>query len=325
MYFYRLGAALNSRCMFRCNFDATDNLRLYSEQLRWANGSGSDLIALLHAYQTWLHLHNQGVFGEKRTRTERENMKRDERKWAKKFCLDIDALYECHVQVNEIKMRLERMNIKSGIGSNYVQWNENEKVIILKVVIAGGFYPNYFARNSLDIDDYANKAFHCIGTRDPRNTVYFTSFDREHVRCLYTKSVKKIFIDNQIVPDEKHIQVNFEHGSNKTFVTFRNGGDDHIYENGNELMPGKLATEVYKAIKMRELRIHTQIWTMKSPTDEVQYVRDNGIPITSDGKFLTAPNGVDINTFTKNMCLPRLLDVKMTGFITHVCQYMKIV
>ncbi|XP_055325146.1 probable ATP-dependent RNA helicase spindle-E isoform X2 [Sitodiplosis mosellana] len=307
-----IGAALNSRSIFRDNYKARDNMRLYSQQLRWANSSGSDLVAMLHAYNAWSYSHNHSMFGESTTRVARERMKRTEREWADKFCLDIDALHECHVQVNEIKRRLERMKIKSGVGLNYVQWNDNEKAIILKVVIAGGFYPNFFARTLLNIDDYAKLAFQSIGTRDPRNTVYYTGFDRDHIRCLYAKPIKRIFIDNGIVPNERNVQVNFDFGSNKTFITFKNDEDDYSYENGIELMPGKVCTEVYKSLKMRDLRINTEFWIMKSRSDEEEYA--NGHDITYEGDSPQKPS----KTAYASVCIPRILDEFMKGFITHI-------
>lgn len=241
-------------------------MRLYSQLLRWANSSGSDLFAMLHAYNTWAYSHSNAFFGAARNRGERERMKSAEREWAHKFCLDVDALQECHVKIHEIKCRLERMNIKCGQGVNSIQWDDNEKSIILKVVIAGAFYPNFFARSLVNSDDYTKIAFQSIGTRDPRNTVYFTGFDRDHVRSLYKTSIRNVFIENQVVPKEmeNNIKVNFEFGSNKTFVTFTNDDSiDYKYENGSELMPGKVCTEVYKSLKMRDLRIPTEFWIMK--------------------------------------------------------------
>lgn len=261
-----IGAALNSKSIFRDNHRAKDNLRLYSQLLRWSNSSGSDLFAMLHAYKTWLYSHSNAFFGTAKNRNERERMKRAEREWANKFCLDVDALQECHVQINEIKCRLERMNIKSGQGVNSIQWDDNEKSIILKVVIAGAFYPNFFVRSSINSDDYIKTAFQSIGTRDPRNTIYYMGFDRDHIRSLYKKSIKHVFIQNGVVPEEmdKNVKVNFDYGSNKTFVTFVNDDDrDYEFENGSELMPGKVCTEVYKSLKMRELRIPTEFWIMK--------------------------------------------------------------
>lgn len=143
--------------------------------------------------------------------------------------------------------------------SNRLHWIT---AIILKVVIAGGFYPNFFARASLDIDDYSRRAFQQIGTRDPRKTVYYTGFDRDHIRMLYTKPIRQIFAQNGIAP-ECSVQVNFDTGSNKTFITFKNDDDQNVFENGTENMPGKVCTEVYKSIKMRDLRIHNEFWVLK--------------------------------------------------------------
>lgn len=249
---------MNSRNLFRANPRARDNLRLYSQQLRWANSSGSDLFAMLHAYNIWAHSRQHGFIGQSKKCSERE--------WADRFCLDMDALHECEIQINEIKHRLERMQIKAGQGLNYVQWNDSEKSIILKVVISGAFYPHFFARSTQYTDDNTNAAFQAIGTRDPRNTVYYTGFDRSHLRFLYKKSIKNVFLDNHIVPVEmaKCVRVNFDPGSNKTFVSFKYDENvDYRYENGTELMPGKVCPEVYKSLKMRDLRIPTEFWIMK--------------------------------------------------------------
>lgn len=261
-----IGAALNARCIFRDDYRNKNNMNLYSHLLRWANGSGSDLFAMLHAYNTWAYAHSRSQFGVATNHKERERMKDAERHWAHKFCLDIDALQECHTQINEIKYRLERINIKSEQGVNAVQWNDNEKSVILKVVIAGAFYPNIFERSSLNSENYSNTAFRDIGTRDPRNTIYFSGFDRDRIRDLYKKSIKNIFIQNGIVPQEleRNIKVNFDCGSNKVFVTFKNDDDlIHKFNNGVELMPGNVCTEVYKSLKMRELHIPMKIQIMK--------------------------------------------------------------
>lgn len=213
---------------------------------------------MLHAYNIWCHARRHSFYGPAKRQSERE--------WANKFCLDLDALHECEIQIKEIKSRLERMNIKAGQGLNNVQWGDSEKSIILKVVISGAFYPNFFARSSINSDDYTHSAFKSIGARDPRNTIYYTGFDREHLRYLYKTPIKHVFIENGVVPAEmaKCVHVNFDIGSNKTFVTFKyDENADYRYENGNELMPGKVCPEVYKTLKMRDLRIPTEFWIMK--------------------------------------------------------------
>lgn len=230
--------------------------------LRWANGSGSDLVAVLHAYNAWNHSHNTRVFGSA------NEMEQKEREWCKRFSLDIDALRECHTQVNEIKLRLERLQIIQSPGLKSIQWNDNEKSIILKVVITGAFYPNLFARTSLHKEGYIHQIFKTIGGHDPRNTIYYTGFDRKHTRSLYSKSIKSIFVENGIISreNEKNIKVTFDCGANKAYVSFKMDkphNNENNYENGCDSMPGKISTEVYKSIKMRDLRIPSKISIMK--------------------------------------------------------------
>lgn len=235
-------------------------MRLYSHQLLWANGSGSDLVASLHAYIAWQSAHNSGLFGQNNSGNEaRLKMKEAEREWGHKYCLDIDALNECHVQVNELKVRLKAMNIEPSNSTNHTQWNVNEKAIILKVVIAGAFYPNYFVRtSSVKCDDSANEMFKSIGTRDPRTTVYYTGFPREYCRQLYIKSIKEIFIGHGVVDrnDADRIRVNFDPNSNKMFITFK----EQKIKNKENLMPGSVCMEVYKALKLRDLKLMCDVW-----------------------------------------------------------------
>lgn len=237
-------------------------MKLYAQQLSWANGSGSDLVASLHAYVAWRSAHSSGLFGENNGSIEtRLQMKESEREWGYKYCLDINALNECHVQVNELKARLEKMNIKASHNINDIEWNANEKAIILKVVIAGAFYPNYFVRaSSVKCDDPANDLFRAIGTRDPRTTVYYTGFPHEYCRQLYIKSIKEFFIEHGVVDrnDTDRIRVTFDPNSNKTFVTFE------VQKTKNEmnLMPGSVCMEVYKALKLRHLKKMCDVWVI---------------------------------------------------------------
>lgn len=257
-----IGAALNSRPLFRLNSHGKVDMKLYSDQLEWAHCSGSDLITLYNAYLTWCSKHNSGYFGTATNKAERFRMKMKEYEWCEKYRLDADALNECHVQVNELKARLECSRLHTSGETNRVRWSESERAIILKVVIAGAFYPNYFARRSFGGEDYASEMFKCIGTRDPRYTVYFTGFDRKHNRYLYTKSIKDIFVKNGVVEDASNIRVSFDCGADKMFVTFKSNRHEG-HGNEKELMPGTICTEVYKALKMRNLKSNSEVWVMQ--------------------------------------------------------------
>lgn len=239
------------------------DMKLYSLRLQWAHSSGSDLIAMLNAYQTWRNVHESGQFGKTTNKFEHEQMKMAEREWADNLYLDIDALYECNTQINELKFRLKKLNIRSNVDET-IQWSPSEKAIILKVVIAGAFYPNYFARSPIHSNDYVNDLFKTIGTRDPRYSVYLTGFPREHIRHLYIKSIKNILFENDVIEKDeiKDVRVDFDAGSNKTFITFKSKRDG-VGQKDNELMPGQICTEVYKALKMRELKLSFNIWVIK--------------------------------------------------------------
>lgn len=50
----------------------------------------------------------------------------------------------------------------------------------------------------------------------------------------------------------------------------------------------------------------------RSRTDEIGYAKENNIPIPQDDDQLNVQQNLDA------LCLPKILDVKMTGVITHV-------
>lgn len=236
-----------------------EGVKGYSLLLEWSNGSGSDLFALLNAYNAWSHLHQNGKFGNNNTNEERDKMLRRQKNWAEKYGLELVALYECQQYVKDLYVRLNRLNLKP-LSKGKFQWSDNEKNIILKVVISGAFYPNFFMRSTSNRRQSEREHFEVIGGRDPCNTVYFTGFEQKYLRNIYTTSIKDLFIKHKVTDDPKKIKVAFDVGSQKVFVTFRTDGKiDDQKEYGVACQPGFVITEVYKAIKMRNLRLPTKI------------------------------------------------------------------
>lgn len=131
------GAALSCRKGIFQNAHNSEGVALYSQKLQWANGSGSDLIAMLNAYLVWERLHNEKAFGTDNTREKREQMKIAECRWADRHFIELASLYECRQLKLEIEQRLQRLQILPRTGFNRVVWTSNERPIILKVVIAG--------------------------------------------------------------------------------------------------------------------------------------------------------------------------------------------
>lgn len=123
-----------------------------------------------------------------------------------------------------------------------------------------------FSRTTPDSSEYEREAFRSVGGLDPRNTVYFNGFSRDIIRNLYVKPIKDLFLTNNIVNknNANDIKVTFEEGANKCYVTFKtNRKQGNQNEYGLACMPGKIQTEVYKAAKMRSLRILPRIRVVK--------------------------------------------------------------
>lgn len=126
-------------------------------------------------------------------------------------------------------------------------------------IIIGAFYPNIFTRTTPDSYKYERESFQCIGGHDPKNTVYFTGFQRDLIRDLYVKPIKNLFVVNNVIRNDNasNVIVSFEEGANKAYVTFKTRTEN------DDRMTGKIQTEVYKAIKMRLLRIPMKIRVIK--------------------------------------------------------------
>lgn len=91
---------------------------------------------MLHVYNVWEGKCKYKQFGTFQTKEDLKKMKEKERAWCEKHSLNISGLMECRAYINEISTRLTRKGICMG-GRNLIQWKNNEKAIVLKVVISG--------------------------------------------------------------------------------------------------------------------------------------------------------------------------------------------
>lgn len=237
----------------------TDIVKSYAEKLQWADGSGSDLFALLNVYVSWQNLHSI-VFKDCNSLQSFQTAKRKEKLWADRYNLELTALYECNVLVNELRKRLLNSGLREQTGLTPIQISDNERKIMLKVVIAGAFYPNYFAREIPNAYQYEHDAFHKMGGRDPRTTVFLTGFKRDYIRELYVKPIKELFIRNNVCTNMNQMKVAFEEGAERVFVTFKNcRKENDKLKYGLGCMPGNILTQVYKSIKMRQAKMQCLI------------------------------------------------------------------
>lgn len=205
----------------------------YSCKLEWSNGSGSDLIAMRNAYYVWKTKFDRGDLRELQA----------EKEFCDRVGLEIRSLHECHALVADLKIRLQRFQFIGLDGSGEMHYNPAEKSIILKVVISGAFYPNFFVTSPSNSSQNDNELPKFL---DPQKTVYISGADSTKQRELYFDPIKKLFCENFIAKSDLDcVKLSWDSNPTKIFVTFdTNRNDDD-----------KISLEVYKAVKLRKLRI----------------------------------------------------------------------
>lgn len=138
--------------------------------------------------------------------------------------------------------------------------SEEEKSIILKAVICGALYPNFFSTGS-NASTSERDTFCVLNGRDPNSTVYFTGFPTEYIRELYVKQIRNFFKDTVVdEQDLDKVRISFDKNSEKVFITF-DSEKQYNDEAGNNwithryYIPGRTQPEVYKALKMRTMKM----------------------------------------------------------------------
>ncbi|KAK4885271.1 hypothetical protein RN001_001542 [Aquatica leii] len=239
------GCSLN---IFKSPFK--ERLKAYTNRLQWADGTASDLVSYLHLYKVW-----------QRKKRLSANVK-SEKEWCQKNFVSLRSLNEWYILVKEIKERLNRMHIRQGEGPGNVILTDSEVPMFMKVVMCGAFYPNYFKRSCDGGQIDEREAVKTLGGRDPFNTVYFTGFDQKQPGPIYTNSIKKIL--RECATD---MQVSFDNSS-KVYVQFVSAHDiDTITIDGQAFlarMPGKVRTEVFCAVRHRQLKLQNRVALMNS-------------------------------------------------------------
>lgn len=168
--------------------------------------------------------------------------------WARRFNVNLRSLKEMHLMVQELRQRCISLNLQPMPYKSSLNWSDRERPIILKVIIAGAFYPNYFMRTNKANRDNDRDVYQAISGKDPCRTVFFTQYEPRYMGELYTRRIKELFIGAKIPPE--NIDVTFQHGTEKIFVTFKQDDDDRDVSKVVKV-PGRVMTEVYKAVRMR--------------------------------------------------------------------------
>ncbi|XP_045453165.1 probable ATP-dependent RNA helicase spindle-E [Melitaea cinxia] len=239
-----MAAAMSVKNIFSSPF--RERLNAYNSRLTWADGSTSDCIALLNVYRVWSHLRQQKYFKQQGT---------SEVQWARRFFVQVRALREVDDLSRELRSRLAREGIDPAQPTS--PWSQHELPLVLKVIIAGAFYPQYFVQTTTD-EARERDAVRALGGLDPRCSVYLRGFPDGQPPQVYAAAVRTAVRAH--IGDEP--RVSFDRNSRKIFLTFQdnnqNGKTDKV-KGGDPTIPGQVVLPVYKAIKARQLKMDIRI------------------------------------------------------------------
>ncbi|XP_068618918.1 probable ATP-dependent RNA helicase spindle-E [Battus philenor] len=237
-----MAAAMSVKNVFSSPF--RERLNAYNSKLTWADGSMSDSIAFLNVYKVWNHLRQLNYFKQQG----------GEAQWARRFYVQVRALRELDDLVRELKSRLSREGLDPQTGPS--PWAKHEISLVLKVILAGAFYPQYFVQ-SLSDEGREREAVRILGGLDPRCTVYLRGFPQNQPIAPYVSSVRHAV--RRLLFDEP--RVTFDSNSKKIYLTFSDGKveDKKGKKEGDPTIPGQVLLPVYKAIKARQLKMNIRI------------------------------------------------------------------
>nr|XP_034176745.1 probable ATP-dependent RNA helicase spindle-E [Osmia lignaria]XP_034176746.1 probable ATP-dependent RNA helicase spindle-E [Osmia lignaria]XP_034176747.1 probable ATP-dependent RNA helicase spindle-E [Osmia lignaria] len=248
-----IAASLTVKDLFSSPFQ--QKLLAYDARLNWSANSCSDCVAFMTVYKVWI--------SEKANR--RINNDAAEKKWAWRNFVQIRVLREVKALVTELTMRLEKMGIQESVGLNKVVWKETEKPFVLKIAIAGAFYPNYFLKHNPEGQLSEYNGTKMLGGLDPSKTVYLQGWPLRQPGLLYARRIQSIFADNLVTSAEK-IRVSFD-SSSRVYVQFVN---DEVAKTPQYNMTKRISPFVYKAVRMRQCNIPIEIPVLYEDVAEQQ-------------------------------------------------------
>ncbi|XP_050083849.1 probable ATP-dependent RNA helicase spindle-E [Anopheles aquasalis] len=252
-------------------FSNQRNQHAFALKMHWADGSGSDGIAILNAYTAWRGQQEQ-----------RATTGGSSAEWCKRHGLELRSLTDMAELVREIEHRMDMCNLKEITGPNRVVWKPREKPIILKLIMAGAFYPNYFlvSRVTNDNDESKRNTYSVVGNRDPFSTVYLSGFEhRTHIGPLYRQQIRDLLTEGDR-SKQSVIKVEFDRSQNRIFVRFV-GGEAERYK-----VPGRIRPEVYHAIKIRTLTRQGMQLRVMHHADAVRVATEMGLGHWQDNDWV---------------------------------------
>ena len=302
-----IAAGLNNKSIF--SFRCQERFEIYKQKLKWADGSGCDMIAILNAYKLWQFKKEQGHFAEYK----------QEIKWCNYNNLELKSLMEMRELIREIKERLSALKLEKHSG---VSWEANEKPLILKICFAGTFMPNWHLIGSPS-EAVEGDVYKTTVARDPANIVYYREMKSCYIGEVYESQLKDHLVAIGICRRAEDVKVIFVKGSSKVFIQFideKSSIDDKNYDETNYeavspiCVAGKIKLEVYKAVKIRQLGERFEIKVMSEEKTE-EWAKQHGLEGNERDVFERPPG---LMTHPELCVLPSTCTGMLWGKVSHI-------
>ncbi|KAL2743188.1 putative ATP-dependent RNA helicase spindle-E isoform X1 [Vespula maculifrons] len=228
-----IGCSMTVKDMFCSPFGK--KLLAYNVKFSWACDSESDCIAFLNVYKVWT--------SEKANR--RLNNNAMEKRWAQRQFVQIKVLREIEALVYDVTQRLKKFGITESVGINKVMWDDEVRPFVLKIVIAGAFYPNYFIKHQ-NIEEL-KEGHKILNGLDLTNTVYLQGWPLKQPGLLYARKIQNIFQDC------------FKSSAGKVNVSFKFSRIYLQFSKNYTDEERKIPLSVYRSIKMRQCNMPIEV------------------------------------------------------------------
>ncbi|CAG7724752.1 unnamed protein product [Allacma fusca] len=285
-----IAAGLSCRSLFAVPFEK--QLESYLRKLGWSRNAYSDCFAVLYAYLAWKSQFDSGSDVVDRSRKEKY--------WCNAHYIQVSQMREIRNLVDDLEERLKRFGIFGNAGGctndSALDSAEisKEAALMLKIAVAGAFYPNYFQPHSSSSNDYARERTKEVGGNDVFSTVYYKNFptgnNRQHEGKLYAKRIS----------DE------LSHGLSVPFVKFEGQKVLATFEGPGKKI-GPIYESVYRAVKKRQARhnLELNLLGIQEEKAELEKFEDE----LSNRHYLQSP---------RQVALPSVAVSHISVCVTHV-------
>lgn len=170
--------------------------------------------------------------------------------------------------VADLTERLDSMRIKTL--PNAPKYSPRDRLLVLKVAVAGAFGPAHFFK-PVELTHAAERsAFVAINNLDIFRTIYFRNVNIKFGE-IYEQQLIELMQAKGIIGPNTKMSISFDQPTNeKIVVTFEDNCEDGL------VLPGRVVTEVYRAVKVRHLYGHLRLHVMH-PEEAYEYAVEHNL------------------------------------------------